>query len=810
MKLINCYIENFGKLSNFRLDFRDGLNTVKEENGYGKTTLTVFIKAMFFGLDATKRSKLENNDRKHYMPWQGGRCGGSLTFSSGEKTYRIERTFMPKAADDIFALYDSKSGNISTDFSENLGEELFSIDVDGFERTVFLSEANLSGKNENKTISAKLSDLVGCDGDLGVMDEAIELLEKQRKIYYKRGGAGEIGELKEKLGSVEREISDLTRLKESFEEQKNNIVAMNRKLSQLRELKKENDEQKQKAAYLKQYLDMRSSLEKEKAAKESLALFFEKGFPTSDEIEAARESFARAKQIDSYKNERDPAKASSLSDFFKVDVKESEYANARQALAALSAKEAEKELLGRQISLTPQVPNSNISVKDIDTHISAVKKLKITQNTNKSYYIILPFAFFFMILGITLGLTLSPLAYGICVLSAVLFPLAFIAKRSADAALSNNQILDEARRVLTEFVPYHFSDDKIIELLYESRSTLIERERKCTELSALKERYNEILKEIAELERQACEFIAKFKSTGCATVREAVEYILKKKDIHTVLSKSNEAAEKKEREAAALAAEHKKSALAFLSRFPCSTDRPFDEISTKLAEYYAISRSVSRMENAVSEFALAHRIDESAENLSIGEIQDLSALDSEITELERTVAITERQCVLMNETLDTKDELEAEKEELAERISEYEIKLRVIQKTKVYLEEAKDILTSKYLSKTKSAFDKYIKLIANEAGDGFNMNTSFSVMKEERGSLKESEAYSRGTRDLYALATRLALIDSLYENESPFIILDDPFAYFDDEKLLGAVKVLKAIAKQKQILYLTCTKARVI
>ena len=35
------------------------------------------------------------------------------------------------------------------------------IDADGFERTVFLSERNLSVKNENKTVSAKLSNLVG-------------------------------------------------------------------------------------------------------------------------------------------------------------------------------------------------------------------------------------------------------------------------------------------------------------------------------------------------------------------------------------------------------------------------------------------------------------------------------------------------------------------------------------------------------------------------------------------------------------------------------------------------------------------------
>ena len=43
MKLIRCYIENFGKLQNFSYEFKDGLNVIKEENGFGKTTFATFI-----------------------------------------------------------------------------------------------------------------------------------------------------------------------------------------------------------------------------------------------------------------------------------------------------------------------------------------------------------------------------------------------------------------------------------------------------------------------------------------------------------------------------------------------------------------------------------------------------------------------------------------------------------------------------------------------------------------------------------------------------------------------------------------------
>ena len=131
MRLISLYIENFGKLSDFKYSFTSGLNTIREDNGYGKTTLTVFIKSMLYGLADTKKARLDVNDRKHYLPWNGKRAGGYLIFEADGEKYRVERTFMPKASNDTFTLYDEKSGKISDRYSENLGEELFGIDLHG-------------------------------------------------------------------------------------------------------------------------------------------------------------------------------------------------------------------------------------------------------------------------------------------------------------------------------------------------------------------------------------------------------------------------------------------------------------------------------------------------------------------------------------------------------------------------------------------------------------------------------------------------------------------------------------------------------
>ena len=62
MRLISLYIENFGKLSNYSYDFSSKMNSIYEENGWGKTTLTVFVKAMLYGLN-------NKNERIKYTPW---------------------------------------------------------------------------------------------------------------------------------------------------------------------------------------------------------------------------------------------------------------------------------------------------------------------------------------------------------------------------------------------------------------------------------------------------------------------------------------------------------------------------------------------------------------------------------------------------------------------------------------------------------------------------------------------------------------------------------------------------------------------
>ncbi len=817
MRLIECYIENFGKLSKFRYSFEDGLNVIKEDNGYGKTTLTVFIKSMLYGLESTKRSRIESNERKHYLPWNEGRCGGTLKFEANGKKYAAERTFAKKASDDSFKLYDLKTGKESLDFTESLGEELFGIDADGFERTVFLSEANLSGKNENKTVSAKLSDLVGCDGDMSVMDDALLRLEEQRKFYYKRGGAGEIGELTRRVSELEREINDLVRKKTLLADDEARLASLNKELTDLYQerTKREKEarlagEARLRRVYIKQYKDMSEALARDEEKKSSLLSFFKNGIPTLEEVEKAKEWEIESKRIYHTLAEDESGELGPLTSFFAASLPNEEYEKARKNIAESDKKRGELSLIKSGIK-PPSEDKTLPKIEDINSEIENLARTRDKKKSDTGTLFPIALGLILTAVGIILALLLAPVFYALAALGALTVLISSIRSFGKNKGVSK-ETRDSARELLESVGMYGEGD--ITEALYKLRAEAETRER-LREENALAHKKAEALEaEISQLDREACEFISHFPVTNKSSVADAVYEILRKRDIYLALIDANRLAMQKKEASIRTANEYAERSRAFLNRFPTVSARPFDEISAKAMEYSALSRSVERTRLEVEKFRVDHGITDTSEaegaaiELSAAEY-DPALLSAKISELESAKAVLQRQCRLLSDEIDRIDELAGERDALEERIKDYERKLAVIRKTSEYLVEAKDALTARYLSKTKSAFDKYISLIGRDSGEAFKMDTSFTLMKNEGGIYRETEAYSRGTRDIYSLAARLSLIDSLYEGEKPFIILDDPFAYFDDASLKRAVSILSAIAKEKQVIYLTCTSARV-
>lgn len=241
MELISCYIENFGKLSQYNLKFSKGLTVIKEANGFGKSTLAAFIRIMFYGMPRGGKS-IEKKDRKRYKPWQGGKFGGNLTFESNGIQYRIERTFGDVPSQDTFTLIDLKTKKKSARYSKNVGQELFEVDSDSFERSTFMPQLYQETSLNTSSIQAKLSNLVEDTSDVNNFDKAISALRAKRtSIRQYRGTAGSVDNAQAQVIKLTNELEqidkDKKRLSDLLQEHHEQKLLLEKKQNELRDIR---------------------------------------------------------------------------------------------------------------------------------------------------------------------------------------------------------------------------------------------------------------------------------------------------------------------------------------------------------------------------------------------------------------------------------------------------------------------------------------------------------------------------------------------------------------------------------------------
>ena len=327
------------------------------------------------------------------------------------------------------------------------------------------------------------------------------------------------------------------------------------------------------------------------------------------------------------------------------------------------------------------------------------------------------------------------------------------------------------------------------------------------------ERHEQLTEELSGINLRVYAFLGKFPLVDAESVLEAVRVIKHKYTQYYAFAQAGEVSESGKVQKLKRSDSLMKSACDFLARFPTKTNAPFAEIRDRLSDFSYLSTSVSRLERECDVYAVRYGVtgktakaDETAQISINATLSEAATRGKAIAEEQ---ALVNRELSIARAEIDRKDEYAMQKEELEELLSKHTESLDIIKKTSAFLKEACDNITSKYLGKTKASFEEYSRLITGAEGE-YTLSTSFELTKTERGEAHGIESYSRGTRDLYALGLRLALVDALYENEAPFIILDDPFIALDDSKLERAKTMLKTIGKTKQILYFTCARSRAI
>jgi len=77
------------------------------------------------------------------------------------------------------------------------------------------------------------------------------------------------------------------------------------------------------------------------------------------------------------------------------------------------------------------------------------------------------------------------------------------------------------------------------------------------------------------------------------------------------------------------------------------------------------------------------------------------------------------------------------------------------------------------------------------------------VHAPERGDWVPVSSLSQGTLDLVYLTARLGLVRLITGDRRPPLVFDDPFVTLDDERAVRALGLLKRVATDFQIIYLT-------
>ena len=311
MMILSCHIAGYGKFKDKRIDFKDGLNVLTEDNGWGKSTLCSYIYAMFYGNPSSGKRK-ELGDRKKYAPWDGGTYGGSMVFAVDDKRYRVERIFASKEKEDTFTLYDDKTNLKSEDYSENLGEELFGIDRESFTKSVYVPQNSIHSQMTS-AINSKLGDIVTLQDDINNFDVAIKRIESELKVYKKNskeeGERGKIlkiqDEIKELSEDVEKRESyvESQRMYEELLDDKEEAIGKLRDEKEI--LKGQITKQSERDQITGEYNNIKKTYNEEKQRLDELDDYFAGGVPSQEEID---EMFDLVQKVDVLQSRADDIK----------------------------------------------------------------------------------------------------------------------------------------------------------------------------------------------------------------------------------------------------------------------------------------------------------------------------------------------------------------------------------------------------------------------------------------------------------------------------------------------------------------------
>lgn len=795
MKLISCHIENFGKLSDVTIDFEDGFNLFHEPNAWGKSTLAAFLRVMFYGFDSKRESGSFDKERVVYRPWQGGTFGGELDFSYQDRGYRISRTFGRTEKTDSFHLYDLNTKLESHDFSSDIGMEIFGLDSASFKRSAFIAQ-NDCECGSTDAINAKLGNLVENTNDINNFETAQKRIHDRMNKLSPDRATGSIRKRKNTITLLTEELRSYDAAETAAKEISEKLSEKQKQRAELSEIRSQYAKALQLASEESRRESLKNTYEtlcQEEEQKQKKLASYQRMFP--GRVPKDQEFVEKNQQIQMLGvlkttihnlglTDEEQTQYNKLSEMFAERTpSEKELEDTEKELERLSKLKEEKSQLETKISYFEAMamktgePEETVSVRKplltagillLAASLIACIVFFVTPLVPKAYF--LP-----AVIG---AVSVAVLGVILIILRKVLItketqalekkkaqqleeekklhePVEEIQKTMEQAAVEMKRIED---RTVAFFGRYHVICDvaSARTKLYELKGQLQDYERlKARELrcQAAKEEYDRTQEDLISFGRETEMVLGDDITGGIGRMQlKAAEYRIAQKDHEAALEKKKQF-------------ERENDIAQFEIKNQCPY--PLDELNRMIQD---VDERIEEVRDAIEQYR--HQMEDLQEQLDARD------------EKEQQLSICRQE-----------QELETEKFE-------------ILSITQDFLQNAKDQFSARYLGPIENGFGKYYQLLTGDADSSYMVNANINVQVKEQGEMRESKWLSAGYQDLLGICMRLALVDAMYPEEKPFLVLDDPFVNLDEDKVEHGRELLHKIAEEYQILYFTCHNSR--
>ena len=854
MKLVSCHIENYGKLSNVDFDFNSGITEFYLENGEGKTTLASFIKAMFYGLPTYTSSEKTFGERKHYLPFSGGVFGGNIKFEHNGQVYMVERRFDQKSKTrDEIVVYCN--GCITSELIDPIGRQLFGLDENSFMRTLFVNSADMD-LIATEGISGRLNNYIEGNIDLG---KALDILETEAKKYRAARGniKGIIPESERRVVELQKEIENLETIDKTLEGSYRARAALQTQINAMRE----KFSQIQAAEVLWQkwntYDSIKANAKDFENNLEQLMQKYPRGIPMSESVTEAEDTFSALENVkarlsatafDAEKEER----LASLERLFSLgEPSTEELDGVRSELDSIVDKDAYIDTLrrtepkGRDRELVEKFSKgkpSDIELERMDELESAYREHSraLLQTSNKAENnrgespekkgsgiskvafaigaLMLVGGAMFLMLSLMAGIivmiigALSLVGGGFMYLNHRMSAmersnLNFDGGEAVSIQLKMRETENELQAMLSVY-GYPCENGAIADLQrlkndIETYTVMLESEKKrMAEIDACVSARN-------ASENYVREFLKEYGFDGTDMRRELNELERKLAERHSLISERAKCEKSRENDSA-----DEKNLKAKLDEFfagyrngtPQDIREELEVLKKDRSMLSVYGTNLKKYSDKAQEYFEKEELKERPQMLEInsGAIEEeLEVLRERLTILDGQISEDESKTAKLNER---RDELER----LFDDIEEYKEKHKLLKGCAALLEKADTNLTERYISPIRDSFSRYAKMIEDSFGERVTLDKDFFVRFEKNGAMRDHKHLSTGQRAVWALCLRLAFIDQLFDDDFPFMVLDDPFMALDASNMNGVAELVRTLSKERQLIYFYCHESRKI